>query len=116
MEPRVLANTHNWVVAHLNSAREIRELGNYYDFASFADATLRAEDRGYVRLKTLSGKYIVPVQIDRFAHGAINRARVAAGLEPVAAAMNGGRGNDTGPTEVFEPRPEPFVDENREEE
>lgn len=116
VEPRVLANTHNWVVAHLNSAREIRELGNYYDFASFADATLRAEDRGYVRLKTLSGKYIVPVQIDRFAHGAINRARVAAGLEPVAAAMNGGRGNDTGPTEVFEPRPEPFVDENREEE
>ena len=99
VEPRVLANTHNWIVAHLNSAREIRELANYYDFASFADATLRAEDRGYVRIKTLSGKYIVPVQVDRFAHTAIDRARDAAGLPP------------TTPTLGSSGVPEPFIDE-----
>jgi hypothetical protein len=114
VEPRVLANTHNWVVAHLNSGREIRELANYYDFASFANATLRAEDRGYVRLKTLSGKYIVPVQVDRFAHGAINSARAAAGLPPVVLGLDGATLEGNGiaavtATSVAEPLP--FFDE-----
>lgn len=110
VEPRVLANTHNWVVAHLNSIREIRELANYYDFASFADATMRAEDRGYVRLKTLSGKYIVPIQVDRFSQGAIDHARIAAGLPPVGRRSGAGAGNGAVPPPVDEPQP--FYDDD----
>ncbi len=89
VEERVLANTHNWVVAHLNSKREIRELSNYYDFASFADDILRSEDRGHARIKTLSGKFIVPVQIERFDHSLINQARASAGLAPVTIDAGG---------------------------
>ncbi|MEV4625796.1 DUF87 domain-containing protein [Micromonospora sp. NPDC049523] len=80
VDKRILSNTSNWIVAHLNSDHETKELAHYYDFAVFADDLRRAEDRGYARVKTFSGKYIVPVQIAKFDHAMINRARVAAGL------------------------------------
>ncbi|GAA0532555.1 DUF87 domain-containing protein [Paractinoplanes ferrugineus] len=83
VDKRILSNTSNWIVAHLNSDVETRELSHYYDFAVFADDLRRSEDRGYARVKTFSGKYIVPVQIAKFDHGMINRARVAAGLQPI---------------------------------
>jgi hypothetical protein len=51
---QVKANTANWVVAHLNNTKEVQELSRFYDFAAFAPAIIAAEDRGYVRLKTLS--------------------------------------------------------------
>ncbi|WP_212831973.1 ATP-binding protein [Catellatospora sp. TT07R-123] len=93
IDPRILSNTHNWIIAHLNSDRETRELSHYYDFAQFADSIKRAEERGFVRMKTLSGQYIVPVQIAKFDHDMINRARAAAGLDSIdpqtLAAHNG---------------------------
>lgn len=78
--PAVLANTSNWVVAHLNNRDEINTLSKYYDFKSFQNAILSAEDRGFVRVKTRSGKYIVPVQVAKFDREMINDARVDAGL------------------------------------
>ncbi|MEU7943156.1 DUF87 domain-containing protein [Micromonospora taraxaci] len=83
IDKRILSNTSNWVVAHLNSDNETRELAHYYDFAVFANDLRRSEDRGYARVKTFSGKYIVPVQIAKFDHAMINRARIAAGLPPI---------------------------------
>ncbi|MFE2626028.1 hypothetical protein ACFXKH_39205, partial [Streptomyces caelestis] len=83
IDKRILSNTSIWVVAHLNSDNETRELSHYYDFAVFADGLRKVEDRGYARMKTFSGKYIVPVQIAKFDHAMINRAREAAGLPPV---------------------------------
>ena len=76
---QVKANTGNWVVAHLNNTTEVRELAKFYDFGSFSDAIIASEDRGYVRLKTLSSPYIVPVQIDRYDLELVNEARAAAG-------------------------------------
>jgi hypothetical protein len=76
---QVKANTANWVVAHLNNTTEVRELAKFYDFGSFSDAIIASEDRGYVRLKTLSSPYIVPVQIDRYDLELVNEARAAAG-------------------------------------
>lgn len=82
VDRRILSNTHNWIIAHLNSDHETRELAHYYDFAVFSDEIRRSEERGFARMKTFSGKYIVPVQIAKFDHDMINRARKAAGLPP----------------------------------
>ena len=83
VDQRILSNTSNWIVAHLNSDIETRELSHYYDYGIFAPDIRSAEDRGYVRMKTFSGKYIVPTQIAKFDHAMINRARLAAGLPEV---------------------------------
>lgn len=83
VDQRVLSNTSNWLVAHLNSDNETRELSHYYDFKTWADSLRRCEDVGFVRMKTYSAKYIVPVQVDMFDHAMINAARREAGLDPV---------------------------------
>ncbi|SHH07998.1 helicase HerA domain-containing protein [Streptoalloteichus hindustanus] len=80
---QVKANTANWVVAHLNNTTEVRELAKFYDFGAFSDSIIASEDRGYVRLKTLSSPYIVPVQIDRYDVALVNEARAAAGDPPL---------------------------------
>ena len=83
VDQRILSNTSNWLVAHLNSDNETRELSHYYDFKTWAESIRRVEDQGFIRMKTYSGKYIVPVQVAKFDHAMINRAREAAGLAPV---------------------------------
>lgn len=80
---QVKANTANWVVAHLNNRTELNELSKFYDFGSFSDAILSSEDRGYVRLKTLSSPFIVPVQIEKYGADLVNEARAAAGDDPL---------------------------------
>jgi hypothetical protein len=78
VDPLILSNTSNWIVTHLNNRAEVRELSKYYDFQDFAELTLRAEDVGFARLKTRSGRYIIPVQIDLFNQSRIDTARQAA--------------------------------------
>lgn len=84
---QVKANTANWVVAHLNNTTEVNELAKFYDFQSFKDAIIASEDRGYVRLKTLSSPFIVPVQIDRYDLKLVNEARTAAGDLPLTPSV-----------------------------
>ncbi|GAA2845572.1 hypothetical protein Acy02nite_47070 [Actinoplanes cyaneus] len=91
VDQRILSNTSNWLVAHLNSDNETRELSHYYDYKTWAESLRRCEDVGFVRMKTYSGKYIVPIQIARFDHDMINQARIAAGLTPLAAGPSEGR-------------------------
>lgn len=87
----VLSNTSNWIVAHLNNHVEVKALSKYYDFEDFADLTLKAEDIGFVRLKTRSGRYIIPTQIAKFDADAVTRAREAC-LRAVAAQGAAGDG------------------------
>lgn len=75
VEQDVLDNTANWVVAHLNSETEIKKLAGRYEFARFAEQIRSAEDIGFVRLKTLSSRFIVPVQVRKFDRSVVESAR-----------------------------------------
>ena len=79
VEQDVLDNTANWVVAHPNSENEIKKLAGRYEFARFADQIRQAEDIGFVRLKTLCSRFIIPVQVRKFDRSVVERAR---GLTP----------------------------------
>lgn len=65
----ILKNTQNWFIAHLNNDDELKEIRKYYDFGDFAEGLIKFSagiDKGFVRMKTYSNAFSVPVQIDKF--------------------------------------------------
>lgn len=77
VHPNILANTENWIVSHINSEREVRELAKFYDFSDFSKSLLRSQDVGFSRVKTLSSPFVVPIQIDKFDPERIKRERTS---------------------------------------
>lgn len=66
IHPNILANTANFIVAHLNNDSEIRTVSEYADLGDFAAIIKKAEDVGFVRMKLLSKPYTLPVQIKKY--------------------------------------------------
>ncbi len=62
----ILKNTENWFMTHLNNTDETRQLAKFNDFADFTDGIIAVNEPGYVKMRTLSSRFTVPVQIDMF--------------------------------------------------
>ncbi|MFD8932881.1 ATP-binding protein [Streptomyces mirabilis] len=86
VDEMILSNTANWVCAYMNNSSEVKKLSNYYDFADFAAQILTADDRGFVRLRTDSSPYTLPVQIAKFDLEMVNGVRRECGLQPTGAS------------------------------
>ena len=64
--PEILSETDNWILAYLNSRNERNVIAGYMDFEDFLDQIGQVSEPGFVRLRTLSLAYTLPVQFDRF--------------------------------------------------
>jgi DNA helicase HerA-like ATPase len=66
LSPDLLKNTENFIIAHLDDDREIREVTRKYAFRDVAEDIQRIMSKGFVRMITLSHKFALPVQIKKF--------------------------------------------------
>jgi hypothetical protein len=115
VDDMILSNTANWVCAYMNNAGELKKLSNYYDFADYAAQILTADDRGFVRLRTDSSPYTLPIQVKKFDLDMVNEIRKECGLAPTQFSTDFAP-DVVGETDRFDDCPDPdqiFAESNR---
>jgi DNA helicase HerA-like ATPase len=68
LSPDLLKNTENFIIAHLDDDREVREVTRKYAFRDVATDIQMTQSKGFVRMITLSHRFALPVQIMKFRH------------------------------------------------
>ena len=66
ISPDLIKNTDNFLIAHLDDDREIREVERKYVFRDIAQDLERTQSKGFVRMFSRSHRFALPVQIHRF--------------------------------------------------
>lgn len=66
IQRNIVKNTANFFLAHINNEDELREVSKYYDFADFTASIRKSADRGFIRFKSLTNSYTVPIMVDKF--------------------------------------------------
>lgn len=66
LQRNILTNTENWFIAHLSSTDETNQIRKYKDFGDFTDSIINVSEPGFLKVRTRSRHYTVPVQMDLF--------------------------------------------------
>ena len=66
IQRNILTNTENWFIAHLSSTDETNQIKKYKDFGDFTESIINASEPGFLKVRTRSRHYTVPVQMDLF--------------------------------------------------
>ena len=66
LQRNILTNTENWFIAHLSSTDETSQIRKYKDFGDFTESIVNVSEPGYLRVRTRSSHYTIPVQMDLF--------------------------------------------------
>lgn len=66
LQRNILTNTENWFIAHLSSTDETSQIRKYKDFADFTESIINVSEPGFLKVRTRSRHYTVPVQMDLF--------------------------------------------------
>ena len=66
IQANILKNTENWFIAHLNNTDETNQISKFNDFRDFAAGIMNVSEKGLVKMRTQSGYFTIPVQIDEF--------------------------------------------------
>jgi hypothetical protein len=75
ISPDLIKNTDNFLIAHLDDDREIREVERKYVFRDIAQDLERTQSKGFVRMFSRSHRFALPVQIHRFGLAWVERLR-----------------------------------------
>ena len=66
LQRNILTNTENWFIAHLSSTDETNQIKKYKDFGDFTESIINVSEPGYLKVRTRSRHYTIPVQMDLF--------------------------------------------------
>ena len=66
LQRNILTNTENWFIAHLSSTDETNQIKKYKDFGDFTESIINVSEPGYLKVRTRSRHYTIPVQMNLF--------------------------------------------------
>lgn len=66
IQANILKNTENWFIAHLNNTDETNQISKFNDFKDFGSGIMNVSEKGFVKMRTQSSYFTIPVQIDEF--------------------------------------------------